>query len=187
MTEAGTAHPAQLGRDEWVVVQWSVPAAAVAFREELLYRGVIQRVSEERLGTWLALRSPPCGSAGSTRTIPAPSLFDGLMIALFGGVLLGACFVATRRLWLAVGVHAAWNFVEGGVFGTPVSGYAIPGVLRSSLSGPEWLTGGSFGPESSLVTLAVTSAASAALLVVAWRRGSLRPPRLRSSCGGGTG
>ena len=55
------------------------------------------------------------------------------MIALFGGVLLGACFLATRRLWLAIGVHAAWNFVEGGVFGTPVSGYAIPGVLRSSL------------------------------------------------------
>ncbi len=122
-----------VGRGEWVVVQWSAPAAAVAFREELLYRGVIQRVSEERLGTWLALRSPPCGSAGSTRTIRAPSLFDGVMIALFGGVLLGACFVATRRLWLAVGVHAAWNFVEGGVFGTPVSGYAIPGVLRSSL------------------------------------------------------
>jgi hypothetical protein len=67
-----------------------------------------------------------------------------------------------------------------------VSGYAIPGVLRSSLGGPEWLTGGPFGPESSLVTLAVCSAASAALLVVAWRRGSLRPPRLRSTSGGGT-
>ena len=91
-----------------------------------------------------------------------------------------------RRLWLAIGVHAAWNFVEGGVFGIPVSGYAIPGWLRSTLTGEEWLTGGAFGPEGSLVTLAVTSAASAALLVVAWRRGSLRPSRLRSSAGGGT-
>ena len=105
--------------------------------------------------------------------------------ALFGGVLLGACYLATRRMWLAIGVHAAWNFVEGGVFGATVSGYQIPGWLRSTITGQEWLTGGTFGPEGSLVTLAVTSAASAALLVVAWRRGSLRPPRLRSTSGGG--
>ena len=175
-----------IGRDAWVVVQWSAPAAAVAFREELLYRGVIQRVSEERLGTWLALAFASVWFGWQHADNPNAGLFDGVMIALFGGVLLGACFVVTRRLWLAVGVHAAWNFVEGGVFGTPVSGYAIPGVLRSSLSGPEWLTGGTFGPESSLVTLAVTSAASAALLVVAWRRGNLRRPRLRSTGGGGT-
>ena len=170
-----------LGRDEWAVVQWSVPVAAVAFREELLFRGVIQRVSEERLGTWLALAFASVWFGLEHADNPNAGLFDGVMIALFGGVLLGACFLATRRLWLAIGVHAAWNFVEGGVFGTPVSGYAIPGILRTSLCGPEWLTGGPFGPESSLVTLAVCSAASAALLAVAWRRGSLRPPRLRPS------
>jgi hypothetical protein len=175
-----------IGRDEWVVVQWSAAPAAVAFREELLYRGVIQRVSEERLGTWLALAFASVWFGWQHADNPNAGLFDGVMIALFGGVLLGACFVATRRLWLAIGVHAAWNFVEGGVFGTPVSGYAIPGVLRSSLSGPEWLTGGPFGPESSLVTLAVCGAASAALFVLAWKRGNLRRPRLRSTAGGGT-
>jgi uncharacterized protein len=173
------------GHDQWVVVQWSVPAAAVAFREELLYRGVIQRVSEERLGTWLALAFASVWFGLEHADNPHAGLFDGVLMALFGGLLLGACFLATRRLWLAIGAHAAWNFVEGGVFGTPVSGYAVPGVLRSSLSGPEWLTGGSFGPESSLVTLAVCSAASAALLAVAWRRGSLRPPCLRSIARGG--
>ena len=170
-----------LGRDEWLVVQWSAAPAAVAFREELLYRGVIQRVSEERLGTWLALAFASVWFGWQHADNPNAGPFDGVMIALFGGVLLGACFVATRRLWLAIGVHAAWNFVEGGVFGTPVSGYAIPGVLRSSLSGPEWLTGGPFGPESSLVTLAVCGAASAALFVLAWKRGNLRRPRLRST------
>jgi membrane protease YdiL (CAAX protease family) len=175
-----------IGRDHWAVLQWSAPVAAVAFREELLYRGLIQRVSEERLGTWLALAFASVWFGLEHADNPSAGFFDGVMIALFGGVLLGACFLATRRLWLAIGVHAAWNFVEGGVFGTPVSGYAIPGVLRSSLSGPEWLTGGPFGPESSLVTLAVCSAASAALCAVAWRRGSLRPPRLRPTSGGGT-
>jgi membrane protease YdiL (CAAX protease family) len=176
-----------VGRDEWTVLQWAAPAAAVAFREELLFRGIIQRVSEERLGTWLALALASAWFGLQHADNPGAGLFDGLMIALFGGVLLGACYLATRRLWLAIGVHAAWNFVEGGVFGTPVSGYAIPGLLRSSLSGPEWLTGGAFGPESGVVTLAVCSAASAALLVIARRRGHLRPPRLRSRPGAGTG
>lgn len=64
------------------------------------------------------------------------------------------------------------------LFDMPVSGYDIPGLLRSSLSGPEWLTGGAFGSESSLVALAVCTA-SAALLTVAWRRGRLRLARLR--------
>ena len=167
------------GSEPWVVVQWSVPVAAVAFREELLFRGVIQRVSEERLGSWLALAFAAAWFGLQHADNPNAGLVDGLMIALFGGVLLGVCYLATRRLWLAIGVHAAWNFVEGGVFGAPVSGYAVPGVLRSSLEGPAWLTGGTFGPESSLVTLVVCSGASVVLLLVAWRRGRLRQVRLR--------
>jgi hypothetical protein len=175
-----------VGRHEWVVLQWSLPAAAVAFREEQLYRGVVQRVSEERLGTWgsLALASLVFGFMHSGN--PNAGLFDGLMIALFGGVLLGACYLATRRLWLAIGVHAAWNFVEGGVFGARVSGYDIPGVLRPVTAGARWLTGGAFGPESSLVTLAVCSVASVTLLLVARRRGYLLPARLTSSRAAGT-
>jgi uncharacterized protein len=181
---AGAYHV--LGRGQWTVVQWSLPAAAVAFREELLFRGVVQRVSEERLGTWAALAFASVWFGWQHADNPGADFTDGVMIALLGGVLLGGCYLATRRMWLAIGVHAAWNFVEGGVFGTVVSGYQIPGWLRSTVTGQEWLTGGAFGPEGSLVTLAVTSAAGAALLVVAWRRGSLRPPRLRSTSRGGT-
>ena len=98
-------------------------------------------MSEERLGTWLALVFASAWFGFQHADNPNAGLFDGAMIALFGGVLLGACFLATRRLWLAIGVHAAWNFVEGGVFGAPVSGYAVPGVLRSSLNGPETADG----------------------------------------------
>jgi membrane protease YdiL (CAAX protease family) len=168
-----------LGSSEWVVVQWSLPAAAVAFREEQLFRGVIQRISEERLGSWPALGLAAAWFGLAHADNPGAGLFDGLMIALFGGALLGACYLVTRRLWLAIGVHAAWNFVEGGVFGVPVSGYDIPGLLRASVSGSRWLTGGTFGPESSLVTLAVCGGASVVLLLLARRRGHLLPPRLR--------
>jgi hypothetical protein len=168
-----------VGDQTWTVLQWSLPVAAVAFREELVFRGIVLRVSEERLGSWAALALSSAWFGFLHGDNPNADLVDGLMIALFGGLLLGAAYLCTRRLWLAIGVHAAWNFVQGGVFGAPVSGYEIPGVLRARLSGPDWLDGGPFGPESSLVTLAVCGVVSAALLLLAWRRGHLRPPRLR--------
>jgi hypothetical protein len=110
---------------------------------------------------------------------PNAGLWEGLAIALFAGPLLGACYLVTRRLWLAIGAHALWNLAEGGIFGTTVSGFEVPGILVSRTTGAEWLTGGSFGPEASLVTLGVTLAAAAVLLAIAARRGYLRPPRLR--------
>jgi len=184
LAAAGAYHV--IGHQQSVVIQWSLPAAAVAFREEQLYRGIVQRISEERLGSWAALALAALLFGVMHAGNPNAGLFDGAMVGLFGGVLLGACYLATRRLWLAIGVHAAWNFVEGGVFGTRVSGYDIPGLMRSATSGARWLTGGAFGPESSLVTLAVCTAASAALLLVARRRGYLLPARLTSSRAGGT-
>ena len=184
LAAAGAYHV--VGHEHWVVIQWSLPAAAVAFREEQLFRGVVQRISEERLGSWGALALAALVFGLMHTGNPNAGLFDGLMIALFGGVLLGACYLVTRRLWLAIGVHAAWNFVEGGVFGTRVSGFDIPGLLRSVTAGARWLTGGAFGPESSLVTLAVCTAASVTLLLIARRRGYLLPARLTSSRAAGT-
>jgi membrane protease YdiL (CAAX protease family) len=168
-----------IGGQTWTVLQWSLPVAAVAFREELVFRGIVLRVGEERLGSWLALALSSAWFGLLHADNPNADVVDGLMIALFGGLLLGAAYLCTRRLWLAIGVHAAWNFVQGGIFGAPVSGYEIPGVLQARLSGPDWLDGGPFGPESSLVALAVCGAASVVLLLLARRRGHLRPPRLR--------
>lgn len=64
---------------------------------------------------------------------------------------LAIAYTATRSLWLPIGLHFAWNFTESGVFGTAVSGAdGEHGLLRTVLSGPEVLTGGTFGPEASL-------------------------------------
>lgn len=62
--------------------------------------------------------------------------------------MLTAAYVATRRLWVPIGVHFGWNFAASGIFSTEVSGNDTPqGLLNSSMSGPELLTGGDFGPE----------------------------------------
>lgn len=84
----------------------------------------------------------------------------------------------TRNLWVAIGLHAGWNFTQGYIFSLPVSGGGAPdGLLLTQRSGPEWLTGGPFGLEASLVTLCVTTAFGLAILWLAVRRGRLVPMR----------
>jgi hypothetical protein len=77
-------------------------------------------------------------------------------IALEAGVLLGAAYAACGSLWLPIGLHFGWNFTEGGVFGVAVSGRkAGAGIVNMPLSGSALWTGGQFGPEASLVAVAV--------------------------------
>ena len=95
----------------------------------------------------------------------------GLMstIGIFcAGVLLAMGYYVTRRLWFSIGMHAAWNFAEGPLFGFPVSGLDMGGLFRLSITGPEWLIGGEFGPEAGALTIAVEIAMFAALW--AWMR-----------------
>jgi uncharacterized protein len=67
------------------------------------------------------------------------------------GALLAIAYLRTRALWLPIGIHFAWNFSLGTVFGLPVSGVDLFSViLKAQASGPEWLTGGDYGIEASV-------------------------------------
>ncbi|MBZ5640805.1 MAG: CPBP family intramembrane metalloprotease [Acidobacteriia bacterium] len=85
------------------------------------------------------------------------------------GVFLAAAVLVTGRLSTAIGVHMAWNFVQGAVFGFPVSGdkegASLIGIRQG---GPSFLTGGAFGPEAGLAGIVASLAGIGAL--VAWRR-----------------
>lgn len=83
----------------------------------------------------------------------------------------------TRRLWLGVGFHVAWNYTQSAVFSGIVSGSdSAPGLLKSTIEGPTLLTGGSFGLESSLVAFLLCTTTGVILLVMAVRRGHVVPP-----------
>jgi membrane protease YdiL (CAAX protease family) len=86
------------------------------------------------------------------------------------GVLLAMGYYVTRRLWFPIGMHAAWNFAEGPLFGFPVSGLDMGGLFRLKITGPEWLIGGEFGPEAGMLAIAIEIAMIAALWV--WMRRS---------------
>jgi hypothetical protein len=98
-------------------------------------------------------------------------------IALEAGALLGVTYAASRSLWLPMGLHFGWNFTEGGVFGTAVSGGQSHGLIESVLSGPTLVTGGAFGPEASVIALAVCLAATAVTGLWTVRHGRWRPWR----------
>lgn len=146
--------------------------------EEMLFRGVLLRQLEKMVGTWgaLALTSGFFGAAHLGN--PGATWFAALAIAMEAGILLGAAYLLTRRLWLAIGIHSAWNFTQGWVYSVPVSGGKAPdGLFISVRHGPEWLTGGAFGLEASAVAMVVATLAGVILLVKVVRSGGIVPPR----------
>jgi membrane protease YdiL (CAAX protease family) len=68
-----------------------------------------------------------------------------------GGLIYGLAFVWTRRIWLPLGLHFAWNVVQGPILGFPVSGHSMGGMQQIIDVGPHWITGGAYGPEAGLV------------------------------------
>ena len=134
-----------------------------ALAEEALFRGYpLQTLTRARLA-WLAvlLTSVPF----ATVHLQNPNVVKGFTFinTALAGVWLAVAYLRTRSLWLPLGVHWAWNWALGSVFGLPVSGItnlAPNPLFRGTDFGPAWLTGGSYGIEGGLAcTIALTISA----------------------------
>ena len=159
-------------------------AAGSGYIEEVIFRGVVFRIAEEALGTWLALGITVALFGLAHLGNPNATLYGAAAIGIEAGMLLGAAYVVTRRLWLAVGVHFGWNFMQAGVFGPNLSGRQVGSLLESRLSGPDLLSGGALGVEGSVFAIAVCLAVSLVLLKRAQREGGfIRPFWRRRSAG----
>ncbi|MFH8449302.1 lysostaphin resistance A-like protein [Streptomyces fungicidicus] len=155
--------------------------AAAAVTEEVLYRGVLFRIAEEYLGTWIALVLTALLFGLSHLLNAHATLWGAFAIAIEAGGMLAAAYAATRNLWVPIGVHFGWNFAAGGIFGTEVSGNDTEqGLLDATTSGNEWLTGGDFGPEGSVYSVLFGALLTLAFLWLAHRRGRLVPRRRRA-------
>ncbi|MBV7537434.1 CPBP family intramembrane metalloprotease [Duganella sp. sic0402] len=126
----------------------------VAFFEEIMFRAVAFRIVEQRWGTRAALVASMLLFALAHLSNDNVSVM-GIAMTCIASLVFSACYMKTRRVWLPIGAHFAWNSTYDGLFAAPVSGHAARGWLQVSTSGPEWLTGGSYGVEASVVTLVV--------------------------------
>ena len=86
--------------------------------------------------------------------------------------------VSAPSLWLAIGLHLGWNMAEQGIFGTAVSGagHGTGGLLHATVSGPHFLSGGTFGPEASIFAILVCSVPTVLFLRAAKRRDRIYGP-----------
>lgn len=148
--------------------------AAAAVTEELLFRGVLFRIVEERVGTWGALSLTGLVFGLSHLANPHASLWGAIAIAFEAGGMLAAAYAATRTLWVPIGLHFGWNFAQAGIFGNEVSGNGdSKGLLDGVTSGPALVSGGDFGPEASLYAVGAGVALTVAFMWLARRRGHL--------------
>ena len=144
---------------------------ATGIAEEIIFRGVLFRIIDERWGLWPALTVSALFFGFAHASNANATLWSSIAIAIEAGILLGVVYHVTKSLWVCIGMHMAWNFFEGTVFGSAVSGIAARGSwLQPQFSGPDWLTGGSFGIEASVLTVLLSLAASFALLAARQRR-----------------
>jgi len=139
---------------------------AVALAEECLWRGYALVKLSQGISFWPAAMLLSL-IFGADHWKHAGENTAGIVFACLFGVVLAWSFRRTGSLWLALGVHAGWNYCQSFVFGVPDSGVVLPGaLLRAHLSGPAWLTGGSAGPEGSVLMVLVLPTLALAILFI---------------------
>ncbi|GAB5521268.1 MAG: type II CAAX endopeptidase family protein [Rhodothermales bacterium] len=143
----------------------------VGWWEELFFRGYLFDNLKAGLGLTVAI-AVSCVLYGVVHAAnPNATILSTVIIVVFGFLRLFG-LISTRQLWLSMGMHMGWNFFQGSVFGFAASGQGDFKLLTLALDGPAWLTGGSFGPEGSVLILPILGLS---MLVMAWWAKRTRP------------
>jgi len=143
--------------------------------EEVLMRLIIFRLLWRATGVVPALLATGVVFGALHLANPDATIFAGICLLAGEGVGI-ALYMLTGRVWASVGMHAGWNFVQGWLFGSAVSGLSFfaggPLLTRPIAGVSDMLSGGGFGPEASFAALGVSLVASLVGLGAAWRKGA---------------
>ena len=134
----------------------------VAVGEEIIFRGVLFRWIDEKWGFVTALVISAVLFGAMHKGQPNATWWSSLAIAIEAGLMLGAAYKWSGTLWFPIGIHWAWNFFQGNLFGFAVSGSdAGASLFQTTVNGPDILTGGPFGAEASFITVVLGAILSA--------------------------
>lgn len=141
----------------------------VAIHEEVLCRGYLLDTLHKAYGKY-------AGILVSTLVFTGLHIFNdhlgwiGLSNIFLSGILMALFFLRGKNLWAAIGIHFAWNYFQGPVFGFAVSGLSVKSLLEVEHIGNSMLTGSEFGLEGSLITLVILAATILFFAGVYYRR-----------------
>jgi membrane protease YdiL (CAAX protease family) len=163
------------------LILFLVPPLTMAFTsaifEEILMRGIIFRITEEKLGSYFSLFISAILFGAMHLGNPNSSLVAAIGLAIQAGLLLASAYIYSRNLWFPIAIHFGWNFTQSGIFGANVSGSTISKTLiTSKIEGSEWFTGGQFGPEGSIQATAFCLIATVILLILSHKEGKIISP-----------
>lgn len=148
----------------YVIIPFTV-AFSVAIFEEILIRGIIFRIVEEKLGSYISLLITAIIFGALHLANPNSTLMSGLCVGIEAGFLMGAAYIYARNLWFPIAIHFAWNFMQSGIFGAITSGNEkTSGLLTTKITGSQLITGGEFGPEGTIQAIIFCVLASIVLL-----------------------
>jgi len=129
--------------------------SVVAWWEELVFRGYVFQNMIAGIGLkWSIILSSLIFGFGHALN-PEASILSSVLIAIITPQLIYA-YLKTGQLWLPMGLHLGWNFFQASIFGFAASGQKSPSMISQSPIGPEWLSGGAFGAEGSILVIPFT-------------------------------
>ncbi len=159
-------------------------AVQAAVTEELWMRALLLRLLWRAFGPIPAFAVSALVFGGIHLASPGATPLAGATVAM-AGLMFCAFYALTGRLWVPIGLHLAWNLAQGYLFGATVSGGNLGGSILLSTAhpgAPAWLTGGTFGPEASVIALILVTLVTVGSLLMARTTGRLTvftapPPR----------
>jgi membrane protease YdiL (CAAX protease family) len=123
----------------------------VALEEEFHYRSYGLYTLTQATGFWPAAALSSAIFGYSHLGSPGENWL-GVFNAGAGGLLFCLLLRRSGNLWMPIGLHASWDWTQSYFYGIPDSGHTLPGhLLSGNFLGPTWLTGGTVGPEGSLL------------------------------------
>jgi len=158
-----------------------LPSLAMAFTsaifEEIIFRGILFRITEEKLGSYWALLISALIFGAMHLANPHSSIGAALGLAIQAGLLLAAAYIFTRNLWFPIAIHFAWNFTQSGIFGVSTSGSNMgKSLLTTKIEGATWFTGGQFGPEGSIQATLFCLVATIVLILLSHKQHKIIQP-----------
>lgn len=146
--------------------------SVVAWWEELVFRGYVFQNMIAGIGLKQSIIFSSLIFGLGHALNPDASILSSVLIVIITPQLIYA-YLKTGQLWLPIGLHLGWNFFQASIFGFAASGQKSPSLISQSPIGPEWLSGGAFGAEGSILVIPFTILSF--FLIHYWVRATRQP------------